>query len=389
MNDSAHSSPLLLLSGGGTGGHVYPSLAVAVALASLPNNLRLAYVGSPDGMEGELVRRESPLPFWPIDAGAVRGRGLFVLGKNSWRLLRGVVDAIQLIRRERPGVVFGTGGYVCVPLFVAAWLMRVPSAIYLPDVVPGLAVRFLSRLATVTLGSIPDAAPHLGMPATTPAAWQRGTRQLVVTGYPVRSDIMHADRTTTRAMLGIVDETPLILVYGGSRGARSINQAVASLLTQVLPLAHVLHICGREGDETMLRAHMAGLPGALQQRYHIYPYLATDGALTMTAALVAADVTICRSGASVLGELPAAGLPAILVPYPYVHQDENADYLVRHGAAIKVADGDQQERLWSVLEELLHDATALQQMRHAMHSVARPEAALTMARLLCAIARSA
>ncbi len=340
-------------------------------------------------MEGDLVRRESTLPFWPIEAAAVRGRGVIALLKNSWRLLRGVVQAIQLIRRERPGAIFGTGGYVCVPLFVAAWLMRVPSAIYLPDVVPGLAVRLLSRLATVTLGSIPDAAPHLGMPATIAADWRRGMRKLVVTGYPVRADIMQADRTTTRAMLGIMDATPLILVYGGSRGARSINQAVAALLTRVLPLAHVLHVCGREGDESMLQSHMAGLPAELQHRYHLYPYLATDGAVTMTAALAAADVTICRSGASVLGELPAAGLPAILVPYPYVHQDENADYLVRHGAAIKVADGAQLELLWPALAGLLQDATARQQMRQAMQGVARPEAALTMATLLCDIARSA
>ena len=340
-------------------------------------------------MEGDLVRRESALAFWPIDAAAVRGRGLFALLKNSWRLLRGIGQAIQLIRRERPGAIFGTGGYVCVPLFVAAWLMRVPSAIYLPDVVPGLAVRLLSRLATVTLGSIPDAAPHLGMPATTPSAWQRGMRKLVVTGYPVRADIMQSDRGTTRAMLGIPDQTPLILVYGGSRGARSINHAVAALLTRVLPLAHVLHVCGREGDESMLQTHMAGLPADLQHRYHLYPYLATDGALTMTAALAAADITICRSGASVLGELPAAGLPAILVPYPYVHQDENADYLVRHGAAIKVADGMQSELLWPALNGLLQEAPALPQMRQAMQSVARPEAASTMATLLCDIARSA
>jgi UDP-N-acetylglucosamine--N-acetylmuramyl-(pentapeptide) pyrophosphoryl-undecaprenol N-acetylglucosamine transferase len=154
------------------------------------------------------------------------------------------------------------------------------------------------------------------MPATTPVAWQRGTRQLVVTGYPVRADIMHADRTTTAAMLGIHDQTPLILVYGGSRGARTINHGHAALLTHVLPLAHVLHVCGREGDEAMLQTHMVGLPVELQHRYHLYPDLATDGALTMTAALAAADVTICRSGASVLGELPAAGLPAILVPIP-------------------------------------------------------------------------
>ena len=120
-------------------------------------------------------------------------------------------------------LIFGTGGYVCVPLFVAAWLMRVPSAIYLPDVVPGLAVRMLSRIASVTLASIPDAAPHVGLPVVAQAQWRRGRRAIIVTGYPVRAEVLHADRASTRALLRVPADLPLVLVYGGSRGARSIN----------------------------------------------------------------------------------------------------------------------------------------------------------------------
>jgi UDP-N-acetylglucosamine--N-acetylmuramyl-(pentapeptide) pyrophosphoryl-undecaprenol N-acetylglucosamine transferase len=382
MSASNKQSPLFVLSGGGTGGHVYPSLAVAAALARVNSTARIAYVGSPDGMEGDLVRRESTLPFWQVDAAAVRDRGRLTLIANVWRLLRGVGQALQLIRRERPAAIFGTGGYVCVPLFVAAWLMRVPSAIYLPDVVPGLAVRLLSRIATVTLASIPDAATHVGLPVATLATWQPSRTALVVTGYPVRADIQQGARETTRAMLGIHDDMPLLLVYGGSRGARSINFAVAARLNDILPHAAVLHICGREGDEAPLRTMAAALPPALQARYHLHPYLAMDGALTMPAALVAADVTICRSGASVLGELPAAGLPAILVPYPYVHQDENADYLVRHGAAIKVADAQQTDALWPALAPLLHDPSTRMRYQQAMQHLATPDAATNMAHIL-------
>lgn len=348
--------------------------------------MRVAYVGSPDGMEGDLVRRESTLPFWHIDAAAVRGRGPRALLYNVWRLARGVIQALQLIRRERPAVVFGTGGYVCVPLFVAAWLLRVPSAIYLPDVVPGLAVRFLSRLATVTLVSIDDAVPYIGLPVAVWPQWHPSDRAMIVTGYPVRADVLQADRTTTRALLGIHDETPLVLVYGGSRGARSINVAVAAQLPHILSHAAVLHVCGREGDEVMLRETAARLPSELQARYHLYPYLAMDGALTMPAALGAADVTVCRSGASVLGELPAAGLAAVVVPYPYVHQDENADYLVRHGAARKVADAAQHTTLWPTLAPLLHDPTLRQQYQHAMRQLAKPHAAMHMAQVLFRLA---
>lgn len=338
-------------------------------------------------MEGDLVRRESALPFYAIDAAAVRGRSAVALLQNVVRLLRGVVQAIQLVRRERPVAIFGTGGYVCVPLFVAAWLMRVPRAIYLPDVVPGLAVRLLSRLATVTLGSIPDAAPYLQLTAVNAIDWRDNRRQLAVAGYPVRTTIHPEAGVALRQQLHIPIDTPLLLVYGGSRGARSVNLAVAELLPHILPHAHVLHVCGREGDEATLLDYKQHLPATLQARYHLYPYLAADGAVTMTAALAAADFTVCRSGASVLGELPAAQLPAILVPYPYVHQDENADYLMRHNAAYKVSDTRLAEDLLPAVMHLMTDTTARTAMRTAMTSLARPDAAMHMAQLLQRISK--
>lgn len=340
-------------------------------------------------MEGDLVRRESTIPFWAIDAAAVRGRGPVALAQNLWRLVRGIVQAIQLIQRERPAAIFGTGGYVCVPLFVAAWLMRVPSAIYLPDVVPGLAVRLLSRIATVTLASIPDAAAHVGLPVVASDQWRPDRRAMLITGYPVRAEVVTADRAAARALLQLPADLPLVLVYGGSRGARSINMAVAAQLPHILAHAAVLHVCGREGDEAMLRAQAATLPTDVQSRYHLYPYLAMDGALTMPAAFAAADVTICRSGASVLGELPAAALPAILVPYPYVHQDENADYLVRHGAACKVADAAQADLLWPTLAPLLQDRALRHQYQQAVRQLAKPQAAADMAHILHQLAGKA
>lgn len=182
---------------------------------------------------------------------------------------------------------------------------------------------------------------------------------------------------------------PLVLVYGGSLGARSINRAVAPLLPTLLAKAHVLHVCGREGDVVELLTHKQQLPTDLQSRYHLYPYLAADGDITMPEAFVAADVAICRSGASTLGELPAAQLPAVLVPYPYVHQDENADYLVRHGAAIKVHDHHLNDDLWPAIAHLITDKAARFTMQSAMAKLARPHAADDMAQLLQRIARGA
>lgn len=338
-------------------------------------------------MEGDLVRRESALPFYAIDAAAVRGRSLPNLLRNIVRLMRGVVQAVRLIRHERPVAIFGTGGYVCVPLFLAAWLMRVPCAIYLPDVVPGLAVRLLSRIATVTLGSVPDAAPYLRLSAVDATTWHGNRRHLAVAGYPVRTMIHPDAGAALRQQLDIPIDMPLMLVYGGSRGARSVNLAVAALLTHILPHAHVLHVCGREGDESTLRQYYQQLTPELKSRYHLYPYLAADGAVTMTAALAAADFAVCRSGASVLGELPAAQLPAILVPYPYVHQDENADYLVRHHAAQKVNDIQLPDELLPAMMYLITEVEARNAMRSAMASLARPDAAMHMAHLLQRIAK--
>ncbi len=365
---------------------MYPSIAVAAALDQIAD-VRLAYVGSPDGMEGELVRRESDLPFWAIDTAAIKGRSPLALMRNVWRLLRGVGQAIQLLRTQRPAAIFGTGGYVCVPLFVAAWLLRIPRAIYLPDVVPGLAVRVLARIATVTLASIPDAAPYLHKTVATLDTW-RGTRgEVVVTGYPVRGTIDPQRRHSTRARMGLDPDVPLLLVYGGSRGARSINTAVAMHLEALLGVVQILHICGRDGEEAQLRAQADALPGALRARYRLKAYLAADDDLTMPDALVAADMTVCRSGASVLGELPAAQVPAILVPLSYVHQDENADYLVQHGGAVKLDNETLDQTLVATVTALARDDQRRQLMQQGMQRCARPLAAQDMAKVLLRIAQ--
>lgn len=336
-------------------------------------------------MEGDLVRRESDVPFHPIAAAAVRGRGLFSLLKNTLTLLRGVVQAVRLLRAERPLAVFGTGGYVCVPLFVAAWILGVPRAIFLPDVVPGMAVKALARFATVVIASIPDAAPFLGLEPLDAAAYTPGVRRLVITGYPVRPAVHATPRPHARALFAVADETPIVLIYGGSRGARSLNHAIRDALPTLLPQMHVVHVCGREGDEPVLRAAAQRLDPALQRRYHLFPYLAADGPVTMTAAFAAADFTVCRSGASVLGELPAAQLPAILVPYPFVHQDENADYLVRHGAASKIADGQIATALVPAIQALATDPARRAAMRQSAAAIARPHAAHAIATVVLRI----
>jgi UDP-N-acetylglucosamine--N-acetylmuramyl-(pentapeptide) pyrophosphoryl-undecaprenol N-acetylglucosamine transferase len=321
-------------------------------------------------MEEQIVARESALPFKALPAAALRGRGPVTLARNTLTMARGVLAARRLIAAERPAAILGTGGYVCVPLFLAARQKGVPTLIYLPDIVPGLAVKTLARVATRVACSFEESRPYL--PAD----------KMVVTGYPARQELFGLDKAACRAELGLGADLPVVLVYGGSRGARSINRAVEALLPELLELAQVLHVCGREGDEAWLREAQQRLPAGLQPRYHLHPYL--HG--TMPQALGAADLALCRSGASTLAELPAVGLGAVLIPYPYVHQDENADFMVRHGAAVKINDLEMlgpgrpsEGPLFGELRRLLGDEQARRSLSEHSLAIARPQAAAHLA----------
>ncbi len=344
------------------------------------------YIGSSDGMERGIVERESNLTFRGLPAAALRGRGPRALLRNSATIVAGVTMARRLLRELRPAAILGTGGYVCVPLFLAARMARIPTIIYLPDVVPGLAVQFLARVATQVACNVEDARHYL-------PNRRRSRYPLLVTGYPVRAELFDQDKATCQSAFDLREDLPVLLVYGGSRGARSINRAIEALLPDVLELAQVVHICGREGDESWLRAAAERLEPRLQARYRLYPYLHNDGEQTMIRAFGAADLALCRSGASTLAELPAAALPAVLVPYPYVHQDENADYLVSRGAAVKVADGEmigdgqpQESRLFLELQRLLTQPQERYAMAQQSKRLARPDAARQLADALCRLA---
>lgn len=357
---------------------------------------------------------ESDLPFRAIPAAPLRGRGPLGLLRGLGAIVAGVAAARRLIRELRPGAILGTGGYVCVPLFLAARMAGVPTMIYLPDVVPGLAVRLLSRIANLTAVNVEDALPRLGLRVGHPRA--------IVTGYPVRAELFGQDRAECRRAFGLADDLPVMLVYGGSRGARSLNKAIAALLPDLLAECQIIHVCGREGDEAWLAEAAAGLTVGLRQRYKLFPYLSSEQAKgqgdreikgqagqgdravgserlpgapgpSMTRAFGAADLAVCRSGASTLAELPAAGLPAVLVPYPYVHQDENADYLARRGAALKVADaamiGDGQPQeggLYQAVIRLIRDKHERRQMAERSRALARPDAARHLADALRGLA---
>jgi undecaprenyldiphospho-muramoylpentapeptide beta-N-acetylglucosaminyltransferase len=367
------------IAGGGTGGHVYPGLAVVqelIADRSLSvtegKPVEVLYVGGKGGVEERLVARAG-LRFVGVPAGGVHGLAPWRAGWNLIKLMRGWGGAYRLGRRERPAALFATGGYASVPVALAAWVLRVPTLVYLPDIEPGLAVRVIACLSARVAVTVEDSRSYFS------------ARKVVVTGYPVRAEFRGLDRAQALASLGLVPGVPVLLVLGGSRGARSINQALSGVLEQVLELAQVVHVSG-ELDWPWVAERREALPAVLMARYNAFPYLHEE----MGTALAAADLAICRSGASTLGELPFFGLPAVLVPYPHAwrYQRVNAEWLATRGAAVHVDDERLPEQLLPTVRRLLSNKAALVEMSERMHALARPDAAARLAGELRGLARS-
>ncbi|MBN1889381.1 MAG: UDP-N-acetylglucosamine--N-acetylmuramyl-(pentapeptide) pyrophosphoryl-undecaprenol N-acetylglucosamine transferase [Thermoflexales bacterium] len=374
----------LWICGGGTGGHVYPALAVANELdrkSQIANresepqasSFELLYVGSVGGMETELVARAG-LNMAEIPAGGIHGLSPLIAIRNGLKLAGGVWAALRL---ERPSAAFVTGGYVSVPAALACWLRRVPILLYLPDIEPGRAVKFISWLAT-RIGVTVEASRRF-LPA----------RKVLCVGYPLRAELLEAAAQPKQQALThfeLEGQPKTLLVFGGSRGARSLNRAIGAILEPVLERWQLLHISGTlDADEVAARRQ--ALPPALQARYRLYPYLHEDMGLAMRAA----DLVVSRAGASILGEFPLFGLPAVLVPYPFAwrYQKTNADYLVEGGAAVRLDDEKLGAELLPTLEQLLGDEARLVSMQNRLHAMARTDAAAALARELLRLARKA
>jgi len=391
-----------MISGGGTGGHVYPILAVTGRLVNwetgklvnretgksgtqstnlpiyqctnLPvyQSTNFLYVGSRGGVEEGIVGREG-LPFAAISTGGLRGLAPWTVTRNLLKMMAGFRQSLRIVRDFSPDVVLVTGGYVCAPVAVAAWLFRVPLLVLLPDLQPGLAVWALSRLATRVAVSFPEVAKYFARD------------KVVAVGYPVRAEFFAINKAEARKAFGLEEGLKTITVFGGSRGAHSINLALSQCLERLLEVCQVIHICGQLDAEWVMERR-GQLPHRLQRRYRAYPYLYQE----MPSALAAADLVVARAGAATLGEFPALGLPSILVPYPHAgrHQELNADYLVSRGAAVRIADAQLGEKLLPTILELLSFGEVLAGMSQRARALARPDAAQRIAEELEQMGRS-
>src|SRR5688572_22606265 len=361
------------VSGGGTGGHVYPALAVARALRDARPDVELDYVGGVRGFERRLVASHpmrDELPYHELLVRSLRSAGLSAhTVLDPARLAASIPQAWWLLGRLRPAALFTTGGYLAGPLVLAARARGVPTLVWEGNVQPGRATRAIGRFATRVAVSFPPTLE--AFPGNS-----------FVSGTPIRS-FDGIDRAAARRAMGLDPDDRLLLVFGGSQAVARVNAAVAEAPPRLLADWHVLHLAGEDGMADAGAARQA-LPEDLRARYTAEPFL-TD---RMADALVAADVVLGRAGSSTCAELAAAGVPSILVPYPFAgaHQRYNAGYLADEGAAVVVADDElTAERLLRETTVLLDDERRLA-MADAARSLGRPHAAQALADELIAMA---
>jgi UDP-N-acetylglucosamine:LPS N-acetylglucosamine transferase len=274
------------------------------------------------------------------------------------------------LRRFRPDALFLTGGYVGVPVALAG--RQLPKTVFVPDIEPALAMKWIARTADRVCVSTQQSVSF----------YDRRER-VRVTGYPIRPAFRGLTRAEGRRGLGLSLDRPVVLVSGGSRGARSINEAVWRILPGLLMRAQVVHLTGTL-DWPRVDGILRHKAGARLDDYHPFPYLHEE----MGEALAAADVAVSRAGASVLGEYPHFGLPSILVPYPHAwrYQKVNADHMVERGAAVQLDDAALNDQLWPTLVGLLDAPERLLAMAAAARTLATQSASESIAEQIIALA---
>lgn len=320
----------VLLAGGGSGGSATPVLAVATELRARDPSVELLYIGTRGGPEAELARAED-IAYVGVAAGKLRRYWDTQNVTDVGRIVRGVGESVGHVRRFRPDVAFGAGGFASVPPLVAAGLHRVPVLIHQQDVVPGLANKLLVPFATRITVSLPQTLPHFPRARTT------------LRGNPVRARVLSGSPDEARRLLSLEPETPILLVTGGGTGALALNRIVADAADELVQFCQVVHLTGRG----------RGVPAATTSpRYHRREFLVDE----MPHALAAASVVVTRAGLGTLTELAALRKASIVVPMPGTHQDANATAFAQGGGAIVL---DQRtlttDQLVTLVRDLLDD----------------------------------
>ena len=357
----------VIFSGGGSGGHIYPALAIYRAMQEVQPNLEELFVGTSPSMEADIYPREQ-VAFQAISSRGFRRK----LSLDTLRTIavagKGVMQAGGIVSRFKPDLVVGTGGYVAGPIVLQAALHKVPTLIHEQNALPSLTNRWLSRFVSQIALSFPEAATHF--PTGVPT---------VVTGNPIRSDILEAQREMGQKQLELDPARKTILIIQGSLGSATVNDIIVHTLPLLLqrPDWQVVFVTGQRHFDSIQSALPSDTAASPQLFVRPYLYQVAD-------VLAASDVIIARAG-GMMAEINAIGLPAIYIPSPYVadnHQEYNAKAVESHGAALMVRESDATpEVLLASLCAILDDAQAYKRMRNQALSLARPDAARQLAEI--------
>ena len=366
---------MIVIAGGGTGGHTSPGLAVAAALRA--RGVACAWIGSRSGLEARRAPQTN-IPYHAIRTGKLR-RAL------AWQNVpdvfvnapAGVAQAWRLLRRLRPRVVFATGGFVALPVAIAAALARVPVVVHEQTAVPGLANRIAARVARRVAVTFAESAPFFGSTPT------------VVTGNPLRPELRDGHRAAALEHFGFDPALPVVYVTGGAQGSHAINRALGETLADLLAHTQCLHQCGDNrttGDREWLQARRAALTPTLAARYALRPWVGDE----LADVYAAAALIVSRAGAGTVNECCQLGLPALYIPLPGAAGDEqtaNAKLVARAGGcAILPQSGLTPALLLQRIQQLLADPARLKEMGERARALAVPDAADRIADLLLDVA---
>lgn len=353
----------VLIAGGGTGGHVIPALAVADALRT-QHSAEILFVGTARGLETRLVP-QAGYRLELITVGQLNQVSLATRLKTLTALPGGIIDCLRLLDRWQPQAVLGVGGYASGPAMLAALLKRIPTVAFEPNAVPGMTNRLLGRWVSRAAVNFAPALAYF--------------RKAEVTGIPVRAEFFALSAKP-------VESPPRLLVFGGSQGARALNQTMPEIARELLaglPGLTILHQAGERHAETTRAAYLAS--GADPGRWQVQAFLDD-----MPRQFAACDLILARSGASTVAELAAAGKPSLLVPFPRAaddHQRRNAEAMVEAGAARMLLEARMTPAiLLAEIRSLLAGREELRQMGERARALARPDAALSIARMIASLA---
>ena len=353
----------VVLSGGGTGGHIYPAVAIARECEKRFPDCTFLYIGTERGLESRLVPEEG-LPFATIDITGFRRKLSIDNVKTVMRFIRGVTKAKAMLREFKPDVVIGTGGYVCGPVVYAASKLGIPTVVHEQNVIPGLTNSFLSRYVNSVAVSYEQSSSHFNK-----------AKNVVYCGNPRATAVVEANRERGFASLGLPIDSRIVLVVGGSRGAKAINNAMIGMVPMLkqLPGVHFVYVTGQNYYESTRKAVLRASE-AVRNHLHVLPYISN-----MPEVLAATTLAVSRAGASSLAELTALGIPSILIPSPNVtnnHQEANARSLEEVGAAVMITEKQlTTEALFAQIKTLMTDEKKRSHMSSCAKSAGQPDAA--------------